>query len=607
MQQNESQKVRKGVLLPNSGAQYQLLFENNPYPMLVLDKETFAFLTVNSAAIHHNGYSREEFLSMTIKDICPPEKIPEIIEYLTCEHTSSNSISIAVWRHRTKDGALIDVEITKSNVLFNGRESILIVARDITVQKRTEEKLKKYELLFSEIHDLAYCCDTKGNILYVNRIFENLSGRKPEEFIGKSFEPLFEGKDREKATAVYERSIRGEIMQFELRFKDTGTLCEYKNFPIRDEKGVIIGVIGIARDITERKQAEDALNYRINFEKTVAKISTRFAILSDFSNAVSATLADIGLLGDASRAYLFQFRENGKIMDNTHEWCKVGVTPEIQNLQNVPVETAPWWMAHLRADKIIHITDVSQLPIEASAEKQILEMQGIKSLLVLPVYAEKELIGFIGFDNVITTGTWPEENIDLLRITAEILGNAIARKRAMEALRHIAYHCPLTNLPNRMLFHDRLKVSINQAKRSKKAVAVMLLDLDSFKVINDSFGHQKGDLLLKAVTKRLTQCVRGGDTIARMGGDEFMFVLPDILHTQDVCIIVKKILLAIARPFEIEGHVIHTTASMGISLFPLDAHDVENLIKLADVAMYLSKGQGKNTYRFYNLDMNTHV
>ena len=357
----------------------------------------------------------------------------------------------------------------------------------------------------------------------------------------------------------------------------------------------------------KRKQAEDALNYRINFEKTVAKISTRFAFLSDFNDAVFETLADIGHLGSASRAYLFQFREYGKIMDNTHEWCETGVTSEIQNLQNLPTEIAPWWMAHLRADKTIHITDVSQMPLEAAAEKQILEMQDIKSLLVLPVYTEKELIGFIGFDNVITTGAWPEENIDLLRITAEIVGNTIARKRAMEALRHIAYHDPLTNLPNRMLFHDRLKVSINQAKRSKKVVAALLLDLDSFKVVNDSFGHQMGDSLLKAVAKRLTQRVREGDTIARMGGDEFMLVLPDLIQAQDVCIIAQKILTMTAQPFEIQGHVIHTTASMGISLFPLDAHDVDNLIKLADVAMYLSKGQGKNTYRFYNLDMNTHI
>ena len=357
----------------------------------------------------------------------------------------------------------------------------------------------------------------------------------------------------------------------------------------------------------KRKLAEEALNYRINFEKTVAKISTRFTLLSDFNDAVSETLADIGHLGSASRAYLFQFRENGKIMDNTHEWCDTGVTPEIQNLQNLPTEIAPWWMAHLRTDKIIHITDVSQMPPDASAEKQILEMQNIKSLLALPVYVEKELIGFIGFGNVITTGTWPEENIDLLRITAEILGNTIARKRAMEVLRHIAYHDPLTNLPNRMLFHDRLKVSINQAKRSKKVVAAILLDLDSFKVVNDSFGHQMGDSLLKAVVKSLTQCIREGDTIARMGGDEFMLVLSDLSHAQDVCIIAQKILTTVAQPCEIEGHVIHTTASIGISLFPLDAHDADTLIKLADVAMYLSKEQGKNTYRFYNLNMNTHI
>ncbi len=360
-------------------------------------------------------------------------------------------------------------------------------------------------------------------------------------------------------------------------------------------------------DITERKRAEEALRRRIDLEKAVVNISTRFTILSDFNNAVSTSLADIGLLCRASRAYLFQFRNNGTIMDNTHEWCNAGVTPEIQNLQNLSVSLFPWGMAALHANSVIHIPDVSQLPPDAAAEKNFLEKQGIKSLLVLPVCAEKELVGFIGFDKVVSTGSWCDEDIDLLRITAEIIGNAIARKRSEAIITHMAYHDSLTGLPNRNLFQDRLQVAVVHAKRSERMVAVLLLDLDNFKTVNDSLGHHTGDLLLKAVAARLTQCVREGDTIARTGGDEFTIILPEITYAVNAAIVTNKILDTLCKPFQLEGHEIHTTASIGISLYPLDADTTEDLIKNADIAMYLSKECGKNTYRFFKTDMNTHI
>jgi PAS domain S-box-containing protein len=131
--------------------------------------------------------------------------------------------------------------------------------KEVAERKRTEEKLKKYEILFSEIRDLAYITDTKNNILFVNRAFERLTGHKPEEFIGKSFVPLFDKENLKKAVDVYTRTLKGESPQFELSFKDTGIICEYRNLPLRDEKETIIGVMGIARDITEHKRMEEAL------------------------------------------------------------------------------------------------------------------------------------------------------------------------------------------------------------------------------------------------------------------------------------------------------------------------------------------------------------
>lgn len=183
-------------------------------------------------------------------------------------------------------------------------------------------------------------------------------------------------------------------------------------------------------------------------------------------------------------------------------------------------------MAKLRSGSVIHIPDVSGLPPEAAVEKELLERQGIKSLLVLQVYAEKKLVGFIGFDNVVTTSAWCEADIDLLQIMAEIIGVAIARKQTDALIRHMAYHDALTNLPNRILFHDRLQRAVILTKRAGKLVAAMILDLDCFKTINDSLGHRAGDLMLKIVAERLTQCVREGDTIARTGGDEFAIILP---------------------------------------------------------------------------------
>jgi len=232
-----------------------------------------------------------------------------------------------------------------------------------------------------------------------------------------------------------------------------------------------------------------------------------------------------------------------------------------------------------------------------------LEKQGIKSLLAIPVYAEKTLMGFIGFDNVKTTGSWSANDTAMLHIVAEIMGNALGRKQAEDLIKNMAYHDALTQLPNRNLFQDHLEMAMSHARRNKTQVAVIILDLDDFKTINDSLGHHTGDLLLKVVAGRLMKCVREGDTVARMGGDEFMVILPGLVQPQDAALVAQKILAILDQPFQIEKYEFHTTASIGISLFPLYANDPESLIKQADIAMYLSKKKGKNTYHFYKPDI----
>ncbi len=375
--------------------------------------------------------------------------------------------------------------------------------------------------------------------------------------------------------------------------------------PDEDLLTMMMSIGGQIGKFIEQKQADEALRRRIDFEKTVASISTRFVALSDFNNAISVSLADIGLLSEADRVYLFQFRDKGGIMDNTHEWCAKEINSKIQNLQNLPTSKFPWLMEKLHTGDVIHIPDVSKMSPEAVAEKEVLEKYAIKSLLALPVYAEKRLVGFIGFDNALTTGSRYEEDLALLRITAEIIGNAIARRQSESLINHMAYHDALTNLPNRILLQDRLEVAIMQAKRNEHMVAVMLLDLDRFKTINDTLGHHMGDLLLKAVAERLTRCMRESNTIVRMGGDEFIVVVPDLAHAKNAAIVAQKILDVLYQPFQIEGYEIHTTTSIGVSIYPVDADDVSMLIKKADTAMYHAKEQGRNTFEFYMESMNS--
>jgi diguanylate cyclase (GGDEF)-like protein len=178
------------------------------------------------------------------------------------------------------------------------------------------------------------------------------------------------------------------------------------------------------------------------------------------------------------------------------------------------------------------------------------------------------------------------------------------RKQSEEQIRSLAYHDPLTKLPNRLLFTDRLALAVAQSHRHGQRLAVLFLDLDRFKIINDSLGHSPGDRLIADVAERLRGCLREGDTVARLGGDEFTLLLPDITAPVDAAKVADKVLDALRQPFEQENQELFVTASIGISLYPEDGRDAEALVKNADTAMYRAKEQGRDRYQLYAPDMN---
>jgi len=213
-----------------------------------------------------------------------------------------------------------------------------------------------------------------------------------------------------------------------------------------------------------------------------------------------------------------------------------------------------------------------------------------------------------GFELAIEDTTTPIQDRSGRMVGSVIIFRDVSQTRAMSLeMAHSAQHDFLTDLPNRMLLNDRLTKAAELAQRYRKKLAVLFVDLDHFKRINDSFGHATGDELLRLVADRLVTCVRKSDTVSRYGVDEFVVMLSEVSHSQYAARSAEKILAAITMPYRIAQHDLDITVSIGISIYPGDGHDAHTLVKSADAAMYHAKECGRNNYRFFVRDMNVQV
>jgi diguanylate cyclase (GGDEF)-like protein/PAS domain S-box-containing protein len=192
----------------------------------------------------------------------------------------------------------------------------------------------------------------------------------------------------------------------------------------------------------------------------------------------------------------------------------------------------------------------------------------------------------------------------LIKNFVSVLQDVTARKKVEAQMIYRAHHDSLTDLPNRVMFQDRLTQALAWAQRHGRLVSVMFLDLDGFKQINDEFGHGTGDKILQTIAARLSQCVRATDTVARLSGDEFTVILQDVQRVQDVYRVAQKILDCLEQPLPLEGHTLSTKTSMGIALYPLDGTDPDVLLQCADRAMYTAKGLGGQCCRFASEELN---
>ena len=187
------------------------------------------------------------------------------------------------------------------------------------------------------------------------------------------------------------------------------------------------------------------------------------------------------------------------------------------------------------------------------------------------------------------------------RLFTWVIRDITDRKKAQSDLEHLAHHDTLTGLPNRNLFNDLMVRAIHRSTRTKQLLAVMFVDLDKFKPVNDDYGHDAGDAVLKAVAKRMASHVRSADTVARIGGDEFVAILENIDRAESAAMVAQKVITSLTEPVEVDGGIkVHVGASIGISIYPDDGATADALIKAADQAMYAVKAEGRNNYKFYN-------
>ena len=459
-------------------------------------------------------------------------------------------------------------------VVADLRRSISRLEKTVAEKRALEENIKLYKTLFTETDDLAYIYDDKGNILFVNRAFERLTGKKPEDFILKPFAPLFDEKTVEKAMDVYSRTLKGESPIYELAFKDSGVLCEYRNMPLRGEGGKVIGVMGIARDITARKAAEDELKrYKASLEE---EVRSRTLELKKLSAAI-----------EYSVSIVFVTDENGAI-----EY----VNPMFETVTGFSKEEA--------AGKTPQTLCSVAAPEETFKEMwETVRAGGTWR----GVFKNRKKNGDLWWSNAVVSPVKDE----LGRIThfLSVQEDITERRSSTEQIAHLAHFDALTGLMNRARFIELLTRWLSGHGPGEDRGALLLLDIDQFKFICDTYGHGLGDEFLRRIATLLkinmryinSQFLAGPDnegTLCRLSGDEFGVFLPSAGRAE-AAMTAEQVRKGLEGFFHADVPC-HLTASLGVSLYPEHGATTTELLTKADAAMYRAKELGRNRYHIYS-------
>jgi len=527
-----------------------------------------SFIEVNAQFAEILGYTPAELKNMSVRDIVEPDDLALADGDRIKLATDGSDSAVREFRFTRKDGskgwAVRGLSLVRDPA---GEVKYFIAAiQDITARKNAETALQeseeRFRLITETIDEVFWIAGVKTDAtFYISPGYERVWRRSRESLLAnpRSFLDPVHPDDKARVLENLKSKEAGQPHDHEYRiFWPDGSIRWIwdRGFPIKDAEGTVSRYVGIAEDITERKRVEAALyDTQEQFHQLAEHIPEAFWITDIQRDQVVYV----------SPAYEQIFGQRYSSLEDA---------------------MGAWYQAIHPADRERTIAEYrNQRGGNIDHEYRIVRPDGVTRWL--------RSRGF----PVLDAGGVPYRMAGTIEDVTE-------RRDMRERLLHQAQYDSLTQLPNRALCYDRLKQAINQAQRRNCVVGCLFIDLDRFKTVNDTLGHAFGDELLKQAGERLAQSIRSGDTVARLGGDEFAVILCEIAQGAHAGAIAQKIIDVLSKPFQLDGHEVFISASIGVTIYPGDGADADTLIKNADVAMYHAKEHGRNNYQFYAATMN---
>lgn len=588
--------------LRESEQRHRELFQSNPHPMWVYDRETLRFLDVNDAAVARYGFSREEFLAMTIRDIRPEKDVPALIE--TIDRQGSGLNAPDTWRHLTKSGELRYVEIASHDIVLKDRPARIVVAYDVTERRKAEMDLSESEARFRALIEQAvdgiFIIDSEGNFVLANTRGSEMLGYAPAELIGLNGKVTYVDGEQPIHTRRMQEVLAGKTLQFEriIRRKDGSTFPADVSVKMLDNGTVQL----IFHDITVRRQQQDR----------ILRLQRIHAVLSSINSAIVRMQSRGELFEEACRiasqhaAFLIAWIglvENDVLKPVA--WAGAGSEFFAGIVeQGSGIVLSPGGLANraVHGRHSVFSNDITDNPNLDRVRREAVDL-GCRSAIALPLMVADQPIGiFMLYCD--QKDFFDDEEVKLLEDLAGDVSFALAVIAQREKVDFLAYYDPLTGLPNRTLFFDRLSQHLGAIVREPSNVVLVVLDLDRFRMVNDTLGRQGGDALLRALTSRLRELVRDQDTVARIGPDSFALAFQGVWRSEDVAHAVDvRSRKLFGQPFVINDEELRVSASAGIAMAPGDGTTPEALFANAEAALRNAKTRNER-FLFYQPEMN---
>jgi diguanylate cyclase (GGDEF)-like protein/PAS domain S-box-containing protein len=565
------------------------------------------------------------------------------------------------------------------------REAAISMADKATNDLRAQ--LNFNQQLIESLPNPVFFKDNEGRYLGCNRAFEEYTGRRKDEIVGKLPHDIA-SKETADIYVAADRELleRQGVQHYELTVQyprfPTPRHVQYRKGTFTDANGSVAGIVGVIIDLTAEKNAAQALQDKTEEIESILE-SSPLAIIARDLNSVIRTWNPAAeklfgwraeeVIGTSASIVPAHLREVTRAQRKRAEAGELIQIEETERLHrdgrviDVSVTVAPVYGARGQVmGTMVIIADITRrkraemalrknetqlrLALESAdmatwhwdlTEQTLVSSTGFGALFGLA--PDAAFAGYRDFKRAVHPDdwrlvhaavrnairhsddfdlqmrvVWPDATVHWVAADGQVIrdpeGKAVAligvamdvteRKLSEQRISHMAQHDALTGLPNRLLLRDRIGQAIAQANRNKTQLAVLFLDLDRFKNINDSMGHEAGDKLLQTVARRIVTCLREGDTVSRLGGDEFVIVLPDVGDSVAAATVATKVLEVLGHSFHIQGQDVHAGASIGVAMYPADGADADTLMRNADAAMYYAKDSGRANYQFFTQHLN---